>query len=79
MTLNNYKIIDDGIWISKKELEQMRDAYCSTADHHKRNWVNDEDKFRYPYYIGKCDICNDILKHFDNASEENIKTEEADK
>ena len=60
MVLQNYKIDGEDICISKKELEECRDNYHKLAQHHKEN----RDSFRQAFYLGKQDVCNDILKMF---------------
>ena len=67
MTLRNdeYRIEDDGIWISKQVLEQFRDHYNGVADKQKRKFVKGEDNFRYPFYLGKAEVCTDLLKMFE--------------
>lgn len=59
MTLReNYKIENDGIWISSKELESWRDHYSRIA--------NDcEYKPFKEYFNGKADVLADILKTFE--------------
>ena len=60
-----YFIQDDGIWISKKALEECKQHYCKVADKFKPKPKKQELDFRYAYYIGKADICVDLLKHFE--------------
>lgn len=66
MILENdeYKLENGGIWISKEALEECKQHYCSVADKFKPKKGKDLD-FRYPFYIGKADVCTDLLKHFD--------------
>lgn len=58
---DEYKIQDDGIWISKKALEECKQHYCKVADkcHLGKN------NLQKVFYTGKADICNDLLKHFE--------------
>lgn len=74
MILNNYKITEEpeeGIWVSKKELELLYQHYGRVADKHKRAWTNDSDGgFKFPFYLGKCELIIDILKHFDQLEGE---------
>ena len=64
---NEYKIENDGIWISKKALERNRDAFAHIA-----NEYNEKSKERasiyksfYRHYLGKKDAISEILKMFD--------------
>lgn len=61
MVLQDYKIDGEYICISKKELEECRDYYHKLAQHHKEN----RDSFRQAFYLGKRDVCIDILKMFE--------------
>lgn len=54
---DEYKIQDDGIWISKKALEGLR-------QHYKRTAINEFKPYNM-YDVGKADILTDILKHFE--------------
>ena len=67
MILQNdeYKIQDDGIWISKKALEECKKHYCKVADKFKPKPKKQELDFRYPFYIGKSDVYVELLKHFE--------------
>ena len=63
MRLENdeYKIQDDGIWISKKALEELREHYNRVSlgcDWEMKMLLS-------RFYIGKCDAYIDILKHFE--------------
>lgn len=62
---NEYKIMDDGIWLPKKVLESWRDHYCKVADKFKPKPKKQDFDFRWPFYIGKADVCIDLLKHFE--------------
>lgn len=42
-------------------IEECRDHYHKLAQHHKEN----RDSFRLPFYLGKRDVCIDILKMFE--------------
>lgn len=63
MRLENdeYKIQDDGIWISKKALEECKKHYCKVADecHLGKN------NLQKVFYTGKADVYVDLLKHFE--------------
>ena len=50
------KIQDDGIWISRKAIEELRQYYKRTA--------NNATPYNM-YYVGKADVLTDILKHFE--------------
>ena len=67
MTLrkDEYRIEGDGIWISKKALEECRDHYCKVADKFKPKKKDIAIDFKYPFYFGKADVCIDLLKHFE--------------
>ena len=62
---DEYKIQDDGIWISKKALEECKQHYCKVADKFKPKPKKQKLDFRYPFYIGKSDVYVDLLKHFE--------------
>lgn len=57
------RIEEDGIWISKKALEEVRNYYREVCKEHAKgeilDWFAGVD-------LGKRDILNDILKHFEN-------------
>ena len=63
MRLENdeYKIQDDGIWISKKALKECKQHYCKVADkcHLGKN------NLQKVFYMGKADVYVDLLKHFE--------------
>ena len=63
MTLekDEYKIEDNGIWISKKAIEECKNHYCKVADkcHLGKN------NLQKVFYIGKADVYVDLLKHFE--------------
>lgn len=67
MILENdeYKIQDDGIWISKKALEECKQHYCKVADKFKPKQNMVEPDYRYTLYLGKADVYRDLLKHFE--------------
>ena len=67
MQLQNdeYRIEGDGIWISKAALEECKRHYCKVADKFSIKPKKQELDFRYPFYLGKADICVDLLKHFE--------------
>ena len=50
MTLrdNEYKIMDDGIWLPKKVLEELQEHYCKVADQCKKDWIEEKENFKYP-------------------------------
>jgi hypothetical protein len=63
MTLekDEYKIQDDGIWISKKALEELREHYNKVSLGCDR-----EKKFLLAnFYMGKRHAYIDLLKHFE--------------
>lgn len=59
----NYKIENDGIWISKEELREWR-------EHHKNKMIElkETDHSLAMYYAGKCDVFTDILRTFETLS-----------
>lgn len=65
MTLSDYILTNDGIWIPHKGLEAVRDHYRRLVDENKKAWIDDEDKFKYPFYLGKVEVMIDLLKHFE--------------
>ena len=60
---NDFRIEEDGIWISKKALEEVRDYYREVCKEHAKcevlDWSSGVD-------LGKREMLNDILKHFEN-------------
>lgn len=62
---DEYRIEGDGIWISKKALEECRDRYCKIANKFKPKLKKPYLSFRCPFYLGKADVCIDLLKHFE--------------
>ena len=62
---DEYRIEGDGIWISKKALEECRDHYCKIADKFKTKPKKQDIDFRWPFFLGKTDVCIDLLKHFE--------------
>ena len=61
----DYKIENNGIWIDKKVLEECKNHYFKVADKFKPKQKKQELDFRYPFYLGKADMCIDLLKHFE--------------
>lgn len=51
----NFKVENNGIWISKEELQSWKDHYDSVAD-------SCELLSRKVYYKGKADVLIDLLK-----------------
>ena len=64
MTPKNYKIENDGIWLSREEIVGWREHYAEVADANKNKFVKEEDGFRYPFYLGKVEVMTDLLKLF---------------
>lgn len=62
---DEYVVYDDKITISKAALEECRDHYCKVADKFKPKPKKQDLDFRWPFYIGKADVCIDLLKHFE--------------
>ena len=63
---DEYKIQDDGIWISKKALEECKQHYCKVADKFSPKPKKQDLDFRYSFYLGKADVYVDLLKHFES-------------
>ena len=63
MVLQNdkYKIQDDGIWISKKALEELREHYNKVSIGCDREMK----MLQAHFYMGKCNAYIDLLKHFE--------------
>ena len=64
---DNYKIENDGIWISRSELEKWKKHYLKVADEYKQNqrYKSDLSFFKFPYYLGKAGVLTDLLKMFE--------------
>ena len=58
---NDFKIKNDGIWISKKALEECKKHYQKVADKCHLGKYNLQKVF----YTGKADVYVDLLKHFE--------------
>lgn len=66
MVAQNYKIENDGIWLSRAEIEQWRDHYAKVADKNKKAFVDEKDgAFKFPFYLGKVEVMIDLLKMFE--------------
>ena len=63
MVLQNdeFKIENDGIWISKKALEELREHYNKVS----LGCDREMKMFLSHFYMGKCDAYIDLLKHFE--------------
>lgn len=61
---DEYRIEGDGIWISKAALKKCKNHYCKVADKFKPRKKQHWD-YRWTFYLGKADVCNDLLKHFE--------------
>lgn len=70
MILQNdeYKIQDDGIWISKKAIEEFRTQFTTLAKEKGGQPELDISKTDMWYYLGKRDVLIDLLKHFEKKS-----------
>lgn len=62
---DEYVVYDDKITISKKALEGCRNHYCKVADKFKPKPKKQDLDFRWPFYVGKADVCIDLLKYFE--------------
>ena len=58
---DEYRLQDDGIWISKAALEECKQHYKQVAEH----CFNEKNELQTLFYIGKSDVYNDLLKHFE--------------
>lgn len=60
---NNYKVENDGIWVSRQELESWRDHYKKVAEslRHLQTVM---------LYTGKSDVLTDLIKHIKNEKED---------
>lgn len=58
---DEFKTDNDGIWISKKALEECKKHYCNVVDkcHLGKN------NLQKVFYMGKADVYVDLLKHFE--------------
>ena len=58
---DEFRIDGDGIWISRKALEECKQHYQKVADkcHLGKN------NLQKVFYIGKADVYVDLLKHFE--------------
>lgn len=65
MVLQDYKIDDNKIIITKEELQEIKEHYLNVADKYKHKNNNDVIDVRYSYYIGKAAVLIDILKMFE--------------
>ena len=68
MRLDNdeYRIEDDGIWISRKALEDLKRHYQDVSQHKyltKKNAVK-------MWYIGNAELFHYLLKHFEQLEDE---------
>ena len=58
---DEFRIEGDGIWISKKALEECKQHYCKVADKCHLGKSN----LHKVFYTGKADVYIDLLKHFE--------------
>ena len=62
---NDFKIENDGIWISKKAIEEFRTQFTTLAKEKGGQlelYISNTDMW---YYLGKRDALIDLLKHFE--------------
>ena len=57
----DFKIQDDGIWISKKALEELRAHYNEVS----LGCDREMKMLQAHFYMGKCNAYIDLLKHFE--------------
>lgn len=67
---DEYKIENDGIWISKKALEEWKEHYLKVSDNHKQDFVKSKDNIKFPYFLGKSGVLSDLLKMFEDLEGE---------
>ena len=65
MTEQGFRIIDDGIWISRSELEKMKRNYFGSAL--EAMDVKKEDTYRHAYFAGQNNLCLDLLIRIDGC------------
>lgn len=58
---DEYKIQDDGIWISKKALEKLQEHYNKVS----LGCDREMKMLQAHFYMGKCIAYIDLLKHFE--------------
>lgn len=64
MTLAKHKVQDDGIWISRSELEELRQHYNTCGDKYRTDKAN----LKALYCFGKRDFILDLLKHIEDET-----------
>lgn len=62
---NDYRIEGEGIWLSKKLLEDYKAHYLNVAEGNRDSWKKNKDTFRFPFFVGKVEVLIDILKMFE--------------
>ena len=62
---DEHRIEGNGTWISKKALEECKQHYCKVADMFSPKPKKQKLDFHYPYFLGKADVCVDLLKYFE--------------
>ena len=62
---DEYRIEDDGIWISKKALKEFRKQFTTLAKEKGKLPELDIANTDMWYYLGKRDVLIDLLKHFE--------------
>jgi hypothetical protein len=62
---DEFKIENEGIWISKKALEEFRTQFTTIAKEKGGSLELDISNTDMWYYLGKRDVCIDLLKHFE--------------
>ena len=51
--------------LTKKALEECKQHYCKVADMFSPKPKKQKLDFHYPYFLGKADVCVDLLKYFE--------------
>ena len=62
---NDFKIENDGIWISKNAIEEFRTQFTALAKEKSNLPELDIANTDMWYYLGKRDVLIDLLKHFE--------------
>ena len=61
---DEFKIENDGIWISKKAIEEFRTQFTTLAKEKRDSSEFVMENTDMWYYLGKRDVLIDLLKHF---------------
>lgn len=67
MQLKNYKVTDNGIWISKEDIENLR----NDLNERGKGWFKKGDNKVPLYYFGMADVFVELLERIENDSKTN--------